>query len=140
MFAEAPDDLVLHVEEISKRLVEPLRPKMAAGFGVNELHVDAHAVPAALNAALEDIAHVQVAADRLHVERLALVSESRVAGDHDGAPETREIGRQALRDPVDEMLLLRVAADIGEGQNDDREARRAGIFGAVAGAAFAGAG
>ena len=40
----------------------------------------------------------------------------------------REVGRQALRDPVDEMLLLRVAADIGERQNDDREARRGGSF------------
>ena len=27
------------------------------------------------------------------------------------------------------MLLLRVAADIGEWQNDDREARRGGFFG-----------
>ena len=121
---EAPNDLVLHVEEISKRLVEALRPKMTAGLGVDELHVDAHAIPPALNAALEDIADVQVAADGLHVERLALVGESRVAGDHDGAPETREIGRQALRDSVDEMLLLLVAADIGERQNDDRETRR----------------
>jgi len=27
------------------------------------------------------------------------------------------------------MLLLRIAADIGEGQDDDREARRRGFFG-----------
>ena len=98
---------------------------MAAGRGVDELHIDAHAIAAVLNAAFEDIANIQVAADRLHVERLALVSESRVAGDHDGAAETREIGREALRDAVDEMLLLRVAADICEGQNDDRKAWRA---------------
>ena len=41
----------------------------------------------------------------------------------------REVGRQALRHAVDEILLLRVAADIGEGQDDDREARRSGFFG-----------
>ena len=35
------------------------------------------------------------------------------------------------------MLLLGVAADIGERQDDDREARRAGFFGAGAGAGFA---
>ena len=122
---ETPDDFVLHIEEIGKRLVETLRPKMAAGFGVNELHIDAHAIAAALNAALEDVAHIQVAADRLHVKRLALVRESRVAGDHGGASETRKIGRQALRHPVDEVLLLRIAANVGEGQNNDREARRA---------------
>ena len=41
----------------------------------------------------------------------------------------REVGREVLRDPVDEMLLLGIAADIGEGQDDDREARRGGFFG-----------
>ena len=125
---EAPNDFVLHVEEIGKRLVEPLRPKMTAGLGVDELHVDAHAIPAALNAALEDVPDIQVAADGLHVERLALVSEGRIAGDHDGAPDTREIGRQTFRDPVDEVLLFGVAADIGERQDDDRETRRARLF------------
>ena len=57
------DDFVLHVEEIGQRLVEPLGPEMIAGFGVDELHVDAHAVAAALDAALEHIADVQLAAD-----------------------------------------------------------------------------
>ena len=33
-----------------------------------------------------------------------------------------------LRDPVDEVLLFRVAANIGERQNDDRVARRGGFF------------
>ena len=55
---QARDDFVLHVEEIGERLVEPLGPEMIAGFGVDELHVDAHAVSGALNAALEDIAGV----------------------------------------------------------------------------------
>ena len=41
----------------------------------------------------------------------------------------RKVGRQALGDPVDEMLLFRIAADIGERQDDDREARRGGFFG-----------
>ena len=102
---------------------------MIAGFGVDQLHVDAHAVSAALNAALEHIADVQLAPDLLHIERLAFVGERRIARDHDGAPYAREVGRQALGDPVDEMLLLRVAADIGERQDDDREARRGGFFG-----------
>ena len=60
---QARDDFVLHVEEIGERLVEPLGPEMIARFGVDELHVDAHAVSAALNAAFEDIADVQLAPD-----------------------------------------------------------------------------
>ena len=66
------DDFVLHVEEIGQRLVEPLGPEMIAGFGVDELDVDAHAVAAALNAALEDIADVQLAPDLLQIDGLPL--------------------------------------------------------------------
>ena len=58
---------------------------MIAAFGVDELHVDAHAVRPALDAALEDIADIELAPDRLSVERLALVRERRIAGDDDRA-------------------------------------------------------
>jgi hypothetical protein len=102
---------------------------MIAGFGVDELDIDPHAVPGALNAALEHIADVQLAPDSLHIERLAFVGERRIAGDDVGAANARKIGRQALRDPVDEMLLLRVAADIGERQDDNGEAWRGRFFG-----------
>ena len=66
------DDLVLHVEEIGERFVETLSPKMIARFGVDELHVHAHAITAALNAALDDIADVQFTSDSLHVGGLPL--------------------------------------------------------------------
>ena len=69
---QARDDFVLHVEEIGERLIEPLGPEMIAGFGVDELDVDAHAVSAALNAALEDVADVQLAADLLQIDGLPL--------------------------------------------------------------------
>ena len=79
------DDFVLHVEEIGEGFIEPLSPEMTARFGVDELHVDPHAVAAALNAALEHVADVQFAPNRLHVERLSFVKERRIASDHDGA-------------------------------------------------------
>ena len=78
---QARDDFVLHVEDIGERLVEALGPEMTARFGVDELHVDAHAVAAALEAALEDIADVQLAPDLLQIDGFALVSESGVAPD-----------------------------------------------------------
>ena len=82
---QARDDFVLHVEKIGQGLIEPLGPEMIARFGVDELHIDAHSVSAALNAALQHIADVQVASDCLHVEPLALVNKRRIAGDHDRA-------------------------------------------------------
>jgi hypothetical protein len=82
---QARDDFILHVEEIGERLVEPLGPEMTARFGVDELHVDAHAVSAALDAALEDVADAQLAADCFRSTCLPL-GEGGVAPDHDGVP------------------------------------------------------
>ena len=82
---QARDDFVLHVEEIGERLIEPLGPEMIARFGVDELNVDAHAASAALNAALEDIADIQLAPDLLQIDVLALVGEGRVAPDHEAS-------------------------------------------------------
>ena len=87
---------------------------MIARFGVDELDVDAQFGFAALDAALEDIADVQFAPDRLHVERLAFVRERRVGGGDISASYSREVRCEVLGDPVDERLLLRAAADVGE--------------------------
>ena len=135
LIGEARDNLVLHVEQVGDRLVEALRPQVRAALGVDELDVDAHALAAALNAAFERIAHVELAADLLRVDRLALVGESGAAADHEGPAHARKIGGQALRHPVDEIVLLGPAADVGERQHDDRERRRPVVFPTTPGAA-----
>ena len=48
--------------------------------------------------------------------------------DDEGTPDQREVSRQALRHPVDEIPLVRIAADIGEGQHDQGKARRLGFL------------
>ena len=123
-FGKPRNDLVLHVEEIGQGLVEALGPEMIAGLGIDELDVDAHAVAAALHRAFEDIAHVQFAADLLQIDGLALVGEGGVAPDDERAGDAREVGGQALGHAIDEIFLLGIAADIGEGENDDGETRR----------------
>jgi hypothetical protein len=82
---QAPHDFVLHVEEIGERLIEPLGPEMIARLGVDELDVDAHAISAVLDATLEDITDVQLAADLFQIDGFALISEGGVSTDHDGA-------------------------------------------------------
>ena len=82
---EPRDDLVLHVEEVGNGLVEPFRPEMGAARGVDELDVDAHSAACALNAALENIADVQLAANLFLIAASALVVEGSVARDHEGA-------------------------------------------------------
>ena len=68
----------------------------AAGFGVDQLHVDAHAVSAALYAAFEHVAHVEIAADLLNVSGLALVRKGGVAADDEraGIAKGRSSGSQ----------------------------------------------
>ena len=58
-----------------------------AGFGVEQLHVDAHSCGLALHAALQDVADVELAPDRPHVDGLAFVSEGRAAADDEGASD-----------------------------------------------------
>ena len=58
---------------------------MIARLGVDELNVDAHAGSAALDAALQHIADVQLAPDLLQIDGLALVGECGVAPDHERA-------------------------------------------------------
>ena len=131
------DNFVLHIEEIAERLVEPFGPEVIACSGIDQLHVDAHAIAGAPNAAFEDITHIQIAADLGQIDGLPLIGERGVAPNHERTSNAREVGRQAFRDPVDEMLLARVAADVGERQDDHREARRSGFFGRWVGASFA---
>ena len=66
------DNFVLHVEEVDDGLIEALGPEMIACLCAYELHIDAHAIAAALNAALEDVANVQLAADLLQIDCLPL--------------------------------------------------------------------
>ena len=122
------DDFVLHVEEVGHGLIEALGPEMRAGLRVDELDVDAQPIAGALNAALQHIPHVQLAPDLLQIDMFSLVGEGSVAPDHERAGDAREIGGQALRHAIDEIFLLWIAAEIGEGQDHDGEAWRTCLF------------
>jgi hypothetical protein len=77
-------------------------------------------VPRLAPRAFEDIAHTQLTPDLLHVDQLAFVSKTRIAGDHEEPADSRERGDDFLDHAVGEILLLRVAAHIGERQHRDR--------------------
>src|SRR5438552_7186611 len=93
---------------------------MRAGFGIDQLRGDAHPVAALAHAAFEHIAHAEFAADLLHIDRLALVGEARIAGDDEEPADAAERGDDLLDHAVGEILLLRVAARILERQDGDR--------------------
>src|SRR5262245_59296164 len=90
---------------------------------IDELSIDANLVAACLLAPLQRIAHPELSSDLLYVNGLALVGECRAACDHEAVANTGEAAGQLLRDDVRQVILRRVAAQIGEGQHDQGEPR-----------------
>ena len=76
-------DLVLEREDVAKLAVEAHRPKLRAADRLDELGGDAHPAAGFAHAPLEHVAYVQLAADDMRVDGLALVGEGRVARNHE---------------------------------------------------------
>src|ERR1700735_2047977 len=85
LIGKTRDDFVLHVKEISHRLVEAFGPEVNTGFAVNELDIDAHAVAAALHRTLKDVGNAEFLADPLQIDMSSPVGESGVAANHETA-------------------------------------------------------
>ncbi len=118
------DDLARHVvldrEDVGELPVEAFGPEMSAGRRIDQLRGDPHPVARFAHAPLEDVAHAEAFADLGNVDVLALEGERRIAGDHEELRELRQRGDDVFRDAVGEILLLGVAAHVGERQNGDR--------------------
>ena len=112
-------DLVLHREHVGEVAVVALRPDVAAGGDVVELRRDAHALAVLAHAAFDHVADAELLGDLLHVDGLALVGERGVARDHEEPAQLGQRGDDVLADAVGEILLLRIAAHVGEGQHGD---------------------
>ena len=76
--------------------------------------------PLAANAALQDVAHAEIASDLAHVGRLALVLEGGIAGDDEQLGEPRQLGDDIVGNAVAEIVLVLVAAQVVERQHGDR--------------------
>jgi hypothetical protein len=112
--------LVLEAENIRERAIEAFRPKMCAGECIDQLRGDAHLFTRLAHRALEHIAHAKLVPDRLHVHSLTFVDEGRIASDHEQPANAAQRGDDFLDHAVDEILLLRIAAEILKRQYCDR--------------------
>src|SRR5258708_35720011 len=85
---------------------------MGARCSIHELSRDAHPALGLAHATFDDVPHTKLAADLLFVHRLAFVSKTRVASDHEQPADARQGGDDIFHDAVGKIILLGVAAKI----------------------------
>ncbi len=112
-------NLVLHREDVGQVAVVALRPNMASGGDIVELHCDAHSVAAPAHAALNNVADAEFRRDLFHMDGFVFVHEGRVACDHEEPAQLGQRGDYVLTDAVGEIFLLYVAAHVYEGEHGD---------------------
>ena len=78
---DALGDVVLHGEQVFQHAVVAVGPDVLAGLGLDQLAGDAQAPVGHAHAALEHVAHAEIARDGAHVGRLVLVDEGRIPRD-----------------------------------------------------------
>ena len=93
---------------------------MHAGLRLDKLRGDAHTLAGLAHAPLQHIAHAKLAADLLHIDRASLVGEARIARDDEEPADPRQCCGDLLHHAVGKVVLLRIAAQIGERQNGER--------------------
>src|SRR5215471_1264716 len=100
---------------------------MRTARSIDELTRDAHLAPGFAYAAFKHVTYSQLATDLLHVHGSALVDEARIACDNEQTGKAGQRRDDLLHDPIRKVLLLRVTAQILEGQNcNGRRSRHAG--------------
>jgi hypothetical protein len=78
--------------------------------GIDQLRGNANAVPDQPHAALQHVAHAELAPDLTDIDSLALVLEAGVASDDEQLAEARQLGNNIFHNAVGQILLLRIAA------------------------------
>ena len=119
-FDDAVRHLVLQRKDIGHVAVVAVRPDMGPGPCIDQLGIDPDAVAGAADRALEHRSHAEFAPDRPDIDVLAFVGEAGVAGDDREAGDLRQVGYDVFAHAVGEVVLLGVAAHIGERQDGDR--------------------
>jgi hypothetical protein len=92
---------------------------MGPSGGIDELSGDAHSICRFANAPFQQVAHPKLAPDLLRVNGASLVGEARVAGDDEQRLEPGQRRDDVFRNSVGKIILLRIGAQVGEGENSD---------------------
>src|SRR6516225_4705624 len=113
-------DVVLKLEDIFERAIEPVGPEMGAGDRIKQLRGYADAVSGGLaNRAFQHVQDPKFSADLLHVHRPTLVGEARVSSDYKEPVNARQGGDDLFDHAIGKIALLWVTTQILERQYCD---------------------
>ena len=112
-------DAVLKIEYLREFTIDPIRPDMISGGGLDELSRHADTVTRFTNTPLEHVADAEFAAHLSNVHRLILVCETRVSGNDKQPPNSTEGSDNVLDDSVGKILLLAITTHVCERQNSN---------------------
>ena len=90
---------------------------MTPGCRIDELRVDPNLVTSAAHTALEDVSDPEILRHFPGCDGLALIGEGCVAGDDEEAGDLGQIRDQVLGHAIGEVVLLGLAAHVGERQD-----------------------
>src|SRR5882724_892906 len=128
-----PHDFVLDREDLGNLAIEPFGPYMIAGLGIDQLSRDSNPLAKSANTALDDVANVQVTCDLPEVGGGAPVAEGRRARPDRQFVPSRQVSDYVLGEPVAEIALRRIAAEVGERQHGNRRLGSRALGGRVYG-------
>ena len=100
--------------------VVTLGPELPARGRVDELRIDTDLVTGPAHAAFQHVAHAQLLRRPRAPSARALEGKDRVPGDDEQPRDLRQVGDEVLGHAVDEVRLLRIAAQIRERQDGER--------------------
>src|SRR5262249_59011587 len=105
------DDLILYFKNVRLSGVEAISPYLVSCLGIYEMGINSHTWTLRQNTSFEHITYMKWLAYLACIHRLPFESERRLPCDNKAARERpRKVRRQAVVDPVCEVILRRVSA------------------------------
>src|SRR5262245_2359855 len=112
-------DLVRHFvldgKNVLQSTIVAISPDVMSIGGLNQLRVDANAIPKFSNAAFEHIMNAKLASYLANVDRLTLIGKGGVARDDEQPTRSGQHSDDIVGDAISKILLFGIAAHVLEG-------------------------
>ena len=112
-------DFLLHREDVVEAAIIAFRPEMHAGRRLDQLRRDPHTGSSSPHAPFKKLGHTKLPSDLGDAGGFAAEGERGIASDHEQRAKVGQPGDDVLGDPVTEIGLIGLAAEIIEGEHGD---------------------